>query len=262
MSKKTRKNNVKKKQPKRANQTAAAPGTEFIIQSQKMALVGQMAAGVAHEINTPLGTIALLAGELRSAFAEDRIEKTAAMEILRDIESASMRISQITHGLRAIARDSSKDPYVFANLREIVESTICLCQSRFANNGVELKIGKFKDSIEIECHPAQVGQIILNLLSNSFDAVQALPSKWIELEIKEESENILWVVTDSGQGISLPIREKIFQPFFTTKETGKGTGLGLSIVRSLVEEHGGTIYLNTKSKNTQFCVTLPKHRSF
>lgn len=111
--------------------------------------------------------------------------------------------------------------------------------------------------IKISCHPAQISQIILNLLNNSFDAVSVLEEKWVRLVVKENKNDVEIQVTDSGKGIPYEYQSKLTQPFFTTKASGKGTGLGLSISQVIAEAHHGELYLDKESKNTRFIVKLP-----
>ena len=104
----------------------------------------------------------------------------------------------------------------------------------------------------------QIAQIFLNLLYNSFDAVKAIETRWIRVDVVEESHFVSISFTDSGPGILPAVKEKIFQPFFTTKDIGNGAGLGLSICISLTREHGGEIQLDEDCPNTRFVIKLPK----
>jgi signal transduction histidine kinase len=103
----------------------------------------------------------------------------------------------------------------------------------------------------------QIAQVLLNLIRNSCDAIERGAEKWIRIAVTRLPDSIEISVSDSGRGIPENVREKIFQPFFTTKEVGRGTGLGLSVSKGIVEAHGGTITLDTKSTHTRFVVTLP-----
>lgn len=113
------------------------------------------------------------------------------------------------------------------------------------------------EGLKIEGRPAQLSQVILNLISNAVDAIMHQPEKWVELKITLQNEMIIFSVTDSGNGIPKEVAEKIMQPFFTTKEIGKGTGLGLSISKGIVEDHQGKFYYDENCKNTRFCVEIP-----
>ena len=140
-------------------------------------------------------------------------------------------------------------------------SVLELCQKRFESNGVELKIEGQEIKSRTRCRPAQIGQVVLNLLGNACDA--ALTSfrspKWVRLKIAELSEEVEIAIEDSGDGVPLAVRGKIFQPFFTTKGVGKGTGLGLSISQRIVAQHGGRLFLDETATQTRFVIRLPKN---
>jgi C4-dicarboxylate-specific signal transduction histidine kinase len=132
---------------------------------------------------------------------------------------------------------------------------------RFKASGINLEIQVKGDSV-VECRHVQVSQVIVNLLNNSFDAVQSLEQKWVRITLEEDSVLAIVRVTDSGPGIRDPqIVAKLMQPFFTTKEVGKGTGLGLSISKGLIESQGGRFYLNQTCPNTEFVIELPKYKT-
>lgn len=109
----------------------------------------------------------------------------------------------------------------------------------------------------LNCRGVQISQVLLNLLNNAFDAIELLPEKWIKLDAMKMEDTIVIHVTDSGHGIPEEEREKIFQPFYTTKPIGKGTGLGLSLSRKIVQDHKGTLTLDTNSAHTRFVIKIP-----
>jgi signal transduction histidine kinase len=109
----------------------------------------------------------------------------------------------------------------------------------------------------INCCRVQLSQVILNLLGNSFDAIENLEERWVEVRCEKNEQNLIIKLIDSGNGIPSAIKEKIFQPFFTTKEIGKGTGLGLSLSHSIIKNHQGIFSLDENMKNTCFVITLP-----
>ena len=105
----------------------------------------------------------------------------------------------------------------------------------------------------------QLGQIIVNLINNAFDAVKDLPSPWISIQLKEDLSKVILEVKDSGPGVPHDIVSKIFDPFFTTKDVGKGTGLGLSLCRSFAEQHGGTLVFDHSDQVSCFRLEIPKN---
>lgn len=131
----------------------------------------------------------------------------------------------------------------------------------FRSNGIQLKlVAHPNDSvldINVVCVCVQIEQVLLNLLNNAHDATLNGDSPEVELAVSRDGQYIVITVTDSGPGIPLDIRDKIMQPFFTTKEIGKGTGIGLSISKGIMEKHKGELYLDQESERTRFVVKLP-----
>lgn len=126
----------------------------------------------------------------------------------------------------------------------LVEDALKLCRERFDKYGVDLRVSLDASSeLEIKARPSQITQVLLNLLGNSFDAVEKSSEKWVELSLVKAKGKLVIKVTDSGKGIPDWVTEKLMDPFFTTKEVGKGTDLGLSISKGIIEEHWGSYLL-------------------
>ena len=231
-----------------------------LIHSNKMTALGEMAGGIAHEVNTPLGTIGLLAGRIHDLASKEDGNYKAMADSSRIIKEAVRRIGSIVHGLRSFSRDGAADPVVETSVTGIIDSTLALCNERFKQNCVEVRRHGAVE-LYIACRPTQISQVLLNLLGNAFDAIAQLPEKWIEIESRDLGEKIEIRVTDCGHGVPKDLREKIMQPFFTTKEFGKGTGLGLSISKRLMESHSGSLDIDTSAANTCFVMQLPKANS-
>ena len=176
---------------------------------------------------------------------------------LEIITQTTNRISKIISGLHSFSRNAVKDPMTKKSLNKIIDETLVLCTEKFKYNGVDLQITADPDCI-VNCRPAQLSQVILNLLNNSFDAVVNDMEKWVKIELLDKKDDgFLVIISDSGKGIPKAIAEKIMQPFFTTKEVGKGTGLGLSISKGIIEDHGGVLSIDAQSANTKFVIKLP-----
>ena len=169
----------------------------------------------------------------------------------------SNRIAAIVKGLRTFSRTSAADPLTPANLNAIAQETGAMCEPKLKAANVPFSVTLPDETIAVRCRPAEISQVILNLVNNAADAVAAVGSGWVKLEVSCEAERARIVVEDSGAGVPAESREKIFQPFFTTKEVGKGTGLGLSISKGIVEAHGGVLFLDVSAKITRFVVELP-----
>jgi signal transduction histidine kinase len=231
----------------------------LLVQSSKMAALGEMAGGVAHEINNPLSVIALKVDQLEEALHEGAIEPSEFLESLGIVRKTCERIGKIVSGLRIFARDGGNLPVETASLDLIVQDTLALCSERFSNHGVTLEVRDYAaPGAAVDCRPIEISQVLLNLLNNSYDAIDSFEEKWIRIDIVETPTAFEIGVTDSGRGITPEIQDKILQPFFSTKEIGKGTGLGLSISKGIIESHSGKLYLDRNCANTRFVISLPK----
>ncbi|RZA20867.1 MAG: PAS domain-containing protein [Proteobacteria bacterium] len=231
---------------------------EKLVASSKMSSLGEMAGGVAHEINNPLTIIIGQANRLRRKLERGTVTPTDISVELTKIESTAHRIAKIIKGLRSFSRDSENDPMELTSVNQILDDTLELCQEKIKHNSIKLSIGQVSQA-KIRCRPGQISQVVLNLLSNATDAVETLNERWIKIETDtdESRGEILISVTDSGNGIDKTIWDKLMQPFFTTKDVGKGTGLGLSISRGITEAHGGSLQYDRGSEHTRFLLRLP-----
>lgn len=228
-----------------------------LIQNAKMSALGEMAGGVAHEINNPLSIILGKLDSLELMYREERNNEVAFLRELEKVRLTSIRIGKIIRGLRAFSRDGSEDPIATIEVNSIISDVISLCSEKFASQGVKI-IYDSQSDIKIECRPTDISQILLNLLNNAFDAIQNQNSKWIKIEVTTElSERVCIAVIDSGAGVPSSLHDKIMQPFFTTKSVGKGTGLGLSISKGLAEAHNGDLVFDATSIQTKFRILLP-----
>lgn len=227
------------------------------IASAKLASLGEMAGGVAHEINNPLAIISMNAAQLNELLDDPEVTKDELKMFVEKIQKTTTRIDRIVKGLKSFARGGELDPFLSTSVKSIVENTLELCSEKLKKHSVELRLKNIVD-VSIECRESQIGQVLLNLISNGVDAIDKNPEKWIEIELKDLDGYVVIDVTDSGHGIPEEVAEKIMQPFFTTKDVGKGTGLGLSISKGIIESHKGRFRLDRKSPNTKFSILLPK----
>lgn len=230
--------------------------------ASKMSTLGEMASGVAHEINNPLMIILTRTEQLNDMASTGRINAALVKQCAEKIHHTVMRISRIVKALRSFGRDGENDPFESATLNTIVEETLELCSEKFAFHRVQLKVTGLEQSIQLQCRPVQISQILLNLLTNSFDAVRgASRLRWVHLDVAANDKTVMIRVTDSGNGILPKVRQKLFQPFYTTKEVGHGTGLGLSISRNIAISHYGSLEYDETNSNTSFVLTLPRKHS-
>ncbi len=142
------------------------------------------------------------------------------------------------------------------NLKKLIEECIEICKMSLKDDGVELFYPEDIRDISIECNPTEISQVLINLVQNARDAISGSESPWIKIEMTYGDELVIKVI-DSGAGVPPEIEEKLFVPFYTTKEIGKGTGLGLSIIKGIVERHNGEIGLDKNCPNTCFRFRIP-----
>jgi len=229
----------------------------LIQQTSKLSSLGEMAAGVAHEINNPLSIISGRASQIKSFIERKNYDQDKLLGFIDSIQKTTERIAAIIRGLKNFARDGSNDELIDCKLSQIISDTLSFCESRFFHNEVSLTISEYDPSIVLKCKETEISQILLNLLNNAFDAVQVLPKKWVKIEIETKDNKLNISIIDSGNGIPEDYQHKIFDPFFTTKGVGKGTGLGVSISKGLAEKNGGNLSLDPSSPHTCFVLSFP-----
>lgn len=224
---------------------------ESLVSSAKFSALGQMAAGIAHEINNPLTIILGYSQRLRTCINEDGIAP------LENIQAAVKRIGAIVRGIKNASRDSSNDPMQTVDVSMVIADTLAFTQERFKSHQIALHVVPARDGLFIHCRQTEIAQILINLLSNAHDAIQNLNEKWVRLEVSLVNREIQMTVIDSGSGIPQAVQQKLMVPFFTTKAPGVGTGLGLSISRQIAEKHGGRLIYDGSHRNTTFVLILP-----
>jgi signal transduction histidine kinase len=229
-----------------------------LVQNSKMQALGEMAGGIAHEINNPLSIIVAQLYTLKARVQKGTLSADELKESLQNLELSSGRISQIVQSLLQISGDGVRDPFQNVSVRAILAHTESLCRQKFQHHGIELTIDKsVSESLQIPCHQSQIAQVLLNLLSNAFDAVAEAKERWVRVWTVHDSERLVFIVSDSGPGVPPQQKERLFLPFSSTKPIGKGIGLGLSISKGIVEQHQGILWLDTSARYTTFKMELP-----
>lgn len=262
-----------------------------MVQSEKMASLGLLTAGVAHEINNPVNfisggveTLKLIMTDIAQILhllellekSESEEEKAGillkfkeldddigskaelkedAFAMLSDIETGVDRVTEIVLGLRNFSR-SDGEQRMPDNLHNNINNTLVILHSKYGER-IEI-IKNFDESIKkINCYPGQMSQVFMNIIGNSIDAIEGKGS--ITIATKNLDSQVQISIKDTGIGIPKEVQAKIFDPFFTTKDVGEGTGLGLSIVHGIIEKHGGTIDVySEKNDGTEFVINLPQ----
>lgn len=223
------------------------------VQNSKLASLGEMSAGIAHEINNPLAIISGNLGLLTEF--KDNPEKFNAKII--SIEKATHRIEKIVSGLKKFSRSSTEGTVHQAQLlKEICEEVLSLTEGK-AKSGSTLITVSGEENLKIVCDVVEIEQVIINLVNNGIDAVKNQTEKWVKLNFFKESHHVVLQVVDSGHGISTSVESKIFEPFFTTKVVGEGTGLGLSVSKGILDNHNASIKINRSLPNTCFEIRFP-----
>lgn len=230
-----------------------------MIESYKLAHLGELASGVAHELNTPITVIKLRAQQIKRLLGNDATDTDKVRDFVDVIDSTCERMTKIVASLLHAGREPKREEKDYFAIKDILDSAILLCTDRFKNHNIKLHIDVPPDLL-VFCSSVQLSQVFLNLISNSFYSVLELQEKWIRIEAVTTRQDIVITVTDSGKRIADDLAHKIMQPFFTTKPAGKGTGLGLSISCGIIQQHGGVLELDMDHKNMSFKVILPNKK--
>ena len=229
-----------------------------IASSARLSALGMMAGGIAHEINNPLGIIHAYASDLLEMVRESEVTAAAVERASTRIVETARRIENIIKSLRHLAREGNTDPMLPASMQELIEGILELSRERCRMNSIRLTCSPIDPDLRVACREVQIAQAILNLLQNAFDAVvENAGNKWIEISVEVAGNSVVVSVSDSGPGVPSNIRDRIMEPFFTTKPIGKGMGLGLSLAQSIAKQHGGELTLGELEGHTCFSLTLP-----
>ena len=230
-----------------------------LIEMNKMASLGEMSAGIGHELSQPLGTILLKCQMLPKAL--DKRDYDKSIKYVEDIRNQAVRAKEIMDSLRIISRDAKPEDKTSIELNQVIRKAEVLIKEDLTMNGITLK-KELSQGIYIYASPVQLGQVIANLITNARDALEDAEEKIITLRSYIKEGNGMLEIEDTGSGIPEEYQSKIFEPFFTSKAIGKGTGLGLSMCYSMVQENEGDISFRTAAnKGTCFTVSIPLTRS-
>lgn len=227
-----------------------------LIQASKMSSLGEMASGIAHEINNPLAIIQGRSSTMLRSIKRDIYKIEDIADSFERIIQTCQRVAKIIKGLRTFSRSAENDAMETASLGQIIEGTLELCRERLGQHGVELEYQNQED-IHFECRATQISQVILNILNNAFDVVSLADERWIRIEIKKSCEFVDILISNSGPKIDPIIAQKVLEPFFTTKPVGHGTGLGLSIAKGIIDDHHGQLFVDLQKQNTCFVIRFP-----
>jgi signal transduction histidine kinase len=224
---------------------------EQLIQSEKLAGIGILASGVAHEINDPLSGII---GMAEASLEEEDI--STIKSYLTDILNCGQRISEIVKGLRSYCRIAKQEEQNLIDMNEVLEASLKMVRLAVKTSSVEV-VKKFQPVDKVAANLGEIQQVFTNLITNAFQAVDS-KGGIITLSTRSLRDSVEVKVSDNGVGIPQTHLSQIFDPFFTTKNPGEGTGLGLNIVYRLVTKYGGTIDVESKEGlGTTFILRFP-----
>jgi len=236
--------------------------TVKLIQSEKMSALGELTAGVAHELNQPLNTIKIICQSIIRDIHKHRFQIDEVEPDLNDVVDQVDKMADIIGHMRIFTRQTGGLPYQKIEVNYVVEGTLKFIEQQLHNHNIKLEIQLGNNLPRIMGDSISLEQALLNLLTNARNALDQSEKddKFIKIETSalKNQKVIVMAVTDNGIGISKSLKKKIFNPFFTTKPQGKGIGLGLSVTGKIIEEHKGEIKVDSKAgKGTTFKIILP-----
>ena len=236
-----------------------------LLQSSRLVSMGEMAAGVAHELNQPLSALATTVGDVYLRLLDDiQLTPEELKEMMKDASEFVARMEEIITHLRVFARDETDTPHVRVDVNAAVHGSLKMIGTQLKNRGIALQLDLADVLPKIEGHPHQLEQVVMNLLSNARDALEDVEGRAKHIVVKtfERDDFVIFEMMDNGKGIAPEHVAHVFEPFFTTKHSSNGMGLGLSISHAIVKNHRGKIECQSeKGSGTTFRVTLPIDQS-
>ena len=230
---------------------------EQLVQAGKLATLGELTTGVAHELNNPLNNTGLFVGNAIDFIELGVPDKGPIVRELRHALQQVGKATEIISHLRTFGRAApvSREPI---SVKQVIDRALALVREQLRLRQIEVMVDLGSEETVVMANPIQLEQVFINLLTNARDAVVDSPRKAIRISASVGSTAVEIAFVDTGHGIPSGLERRIFDPFFTTKEVGKGTGLGLSITYGIVKEHGGTISVaSTPGEGATFLIHLP-----
>jgi two-component system NtrC family sensor kinase len=238
-----------------------AKSDEVLLHESKMAALGKLAAGVAHEINNPLAVIGEEAGWMKDLLQEEDVAHSPHLqefqESIKKIEYHANRVKKVTHRLLGFAR-RMEPTMEKVMINAVLEECVGFLENEARYRNITMAKQLADDLPAIASDPSQLQQVFLNILNNAIDAIGKDGTITLKTFHEPEGEKVVVQIADTGPGLPKDLLPKIFDPFFTTKEVGKGTGLGLSISHSIIDKLGGSMSVDSEpGHGTTFTIALP-----
>jgi C4-dicarboxylate-specific signal transduction histidine kinase len=231
---------------------------EQLVQAAKLATLGELTTGVAHELNNPLNNIGLFVGNAIDLLELAMTEKELIVRELRHAMQQVRKATEIISHLRTFGRAAPASRQG-VSLRQVIERSLTLMREQLRLREIAVTVDLGPEEPVVVGNAIQLEQVFINLLTNARDAVAEAPRKAIRISLAAGSGVVEVLVADTGPGIPPGLERRIFDPFFTTKDVGQGTGLGLSITYGIIKEHGGTIsVVSPPGEGATFLIRLPR----
>ena len=229
-----------------------------LVEQSKLASLGEVSAGMAHEINNPLsiisGKMMILKNQLER---EAPIDKTRLTDTCDAVLKNCLRIEKIVRALNSFSRNSKSDPLEQIPLSEVFDELREFVSEKLEKANIRFEISMENENLLVRARSSELIQVFINLINNSFDAIRASDVRWVKIEVKSNKKKIDIEIIDSGSGVQPEIAKLMMEFFYTTKPSGQGTGLGLSLAQQIMKSHNGSIEYLPERKNTTFKLELP-----
>lgn len=226
--------------------------SEELMKASNLIVLGEMSAGIAHEINNPLQSLSLNLSVMKEKFPVSDFDSHYVIN-----DNLIRKLGKMVQNLKDLSRDDSMGPTEDFHFSKMLEDVLSILSEKIKKENVQIFINGDSE-LKARAHLVQIQQVMINLLNNSLDAVSSLNEKWVRIEIISKSTFLQVTVTDSGKGIPEHVASNMMKPFYSTKFATKGTGLGLSISKNICEKNNGSLFYDPTSTHTKFVVLIPK----
>jgi two-component system C4-dicarboxylate transport sensor histidine kinase DctB len=225
------------------------------VQAGKLAVLGQLSAGISHELNQPLAALQTFADNASALLARGRHAEVA--ENLQMISDLVGRTGRIVRQLKSFARREADTPQA-VNVADTIEHALLIVEPRRRETAAQITVAPFAPALTVTAEAGRLEQVLVNLLLNALDAMHGQPEARVDVQVSDDSGQVAIEVRDHGPGIPDDVRGHLFEPFYTTKPAGAGLGLGLAISLTIVESYGGTLAArNAPDGGAVFVLSLP-----